>query len=364
MAFPIGWQKVCPLTIAQALVKADSLTDFPILLTADCLPDEMITTGGAEASQANGGDIRFSSDSSGLEQLPCEIVSYTQNASPASATAEIWIHATLSGNADTVIYVWYKSASVVTQPAAGAAFGSDAVWDAYYQFVWHGGDGATLSLADSSGNANTLTNTGAVAAGAGKIGGAGVFGGANYLSKTTPTGVPASGPMTVEAWVKLTDATIYRYALAGTVWGGSAASIATASVAITTPKPFLLLNSGVRLATSAISTGVWTHIASVCADPFFSIYTNGVLDASSSQAQVFGVAQVTIGALDGTLGTVGGQWLGSVDEARISSTTRSPGWLSTQYLNHTSPSTFVVPGTPYAPGAYADTSGYYGRQFR
>jgi hypothetical protein len=85
-AFPTGWLRQAKLTVQHAQVPADQ-TAFPVLVTAATLPNEMVTAGGANAAQSDGGDIRFSSDAAGSSQLACEIVIWTQNANPALAEA-------------------------------------------------------------------------------------------------------------------------------------------------------------------------------------------------------------------------------------------------------------------------------------
>ncbi len=81
--------------------------------------------GDPNAAQANGGDIRFSTDSAGASQIALEVVVWTQNANPASAAAELWVGPVAVNSAsDVTIYVWYSAGGAVSQPAAGAAFGS------------------------------------------------------------------------------------------------------------------------------------------------------------------------------------------------------------------------------------------------
>ena len=90
----------------------------------------MLTTGDPQASLADGGDIRFTSDIDGKLQLPVHVVEYTQNAVPANATANIWVKVpSIENGTDTVIYIWWGNANA-TMPAAGDTYGQYNVWTA------------------------------------------------------------------------------------------------------------------------------------------------------------------------------------------------------------------------------------------
>lgn len=364
MAFPT-WKRCCAVTIPAAKISSSGLTGFPVLLTAGCLPSEMLTLGGANAAQANGGDIRFSADAAGTVQFPCEIVSWSQNASPASATAAIWVGVSqLTGSRDGVIYVWYKAATTQTQPAANSTFGSQKVWDSNYKLVWHAGNGTTLNLNDSTANANNLTNNGGVAAGSGSFGvGYASFTGANYLSGGT-TGFPTNGIATLECWysknVDVDDAHILTFSQ----FAGGADSL----ISMTIPGPpsgagDLHPSGYVKSAfqrSGSIGFG-WNYAAFVYNSPAFYIVMNGNADNFGTPGSYgFNIgASLTIGAGAIVSGT---KYLtGYLRGVRLSSVVRSNGWLATAYTNQNNPPAFAVPGTPFAPGQYASPGGYYGR---
>jgi hypothetical protein len=149
MAFPVGWNRRCGLTTVHSQINAD-MTAFPIVLDHFCLPNEMLTLGGGNAAQSDGGDIRFLSDLAGANQLPCEIVTFTQDATPANAVVEIWVAVDVLTASDVTFYVWYNAGGGQTQPAANASFGSQSVWDSNYKGVWHWKDGTTLSGFDGN----------------------------------------------------------------------------------------------------------------------------------------------------------------------------------------------------------------------
>ena len=68
MAFPGDWKRKVEVQIQSSEIDA-TLTNFPVLLTEDCLPSEFFDADGGNSCQADGGDIRVSSDSAGATQL-------------------------------------------------------------------------------------------------------------------------------------------------------------------------------------------------------------------------------------------------------------------------------------------------------
>ena len=79
-----------------------------------------------------------------------------------------------------------------------------AVWDANYKGVWHLPNGTSLSLLDSTSNANDLSNQGSATAAAGKINGAvALDGSSQFLNKTAA--LVTAAPLTIEAWVYPTN---------------------------------------------------------------------------------------------------------------------------------------------------------------
>lgn len=142
MAFPTGWQRRVAITVDNTKVAGSgTFTDFPIMLSLDNLPTEMVDAG-SNSAQDGGGDIRFSSDAAGATQLACEIVDFHPNSTAGSRRCEIWVKVpSLSGSADTIIYAWYKPTSIKQQPAPSSTYGSESVWVSAYKTVQHLNDG-------------------------------------------------------------------------------------------------------------------------------------------------------------------------------------------------------------------------------
>lgn len=151
-----GWNRKQPITIQSSQVSGTSdLVDFPVLITLDHLNSEIVDGGGHSALNG-GGDIRFSSDAAGNNQLPIEVVEFVTSATPANRKCQIWVKVpNVSASSNTTIYIWYNKAGEV-QPAKSSTYGSQAVWS-NYRAIWHMEEdpsGTAPQIFDSGVNAN------------------------------------------------------------------------------------------------------------------------------------------------------------------------------------------------------------------
>lgn len=350
MAFPTGWTRSCALTIQHGQVPADQ-TAFPVLITEACLPAEMLTTGDPNAAQSDGGDIRFSTDSAGASQIACEVVIWTQNASPASAKAEIWVPVNVLTATDVTIYVWYSGGGGLSQPAASASFGSQAVWDSNFKAVYHYADGSTLAATDSTSNANNGTVNGSVTAVAGKVDGGASFASNGYVSKTDNSSLRPS-VITLSFWIKTTQ-TGNTVAIEKDTNNGFSVQTDTGSgvglkINVGGPNAALGFNT-----THFSADGAWHHVG--------FIYAVQALNSASNHALIDGVDHPDT-SNPGTPGyTTGPFYIGSrggsfgatmqLDEVRLSNSTRTTTWITTEYNNQSAPASFTVAGTPGVGGA-------------
>jgi hypothetical protein len=88
------------------------------------------------------------------------------------------------------------------------------------------------------------------------------------------------------------------------------------------------------------STGTWYHVAGVLTGNTVTLYVNGSA-AGTTTATKAGTLLDTAQSLSiGNGDSLGAGTDGILDEVRLSSTARSPGWLLTQYRNVSSPPTF------------------------
>ncbi len=346
MAFPTGWTRKCRITIQGGQVPANQ-TAFPVLITEACLPDEMKTSGGGDAAQSNGGDIRFTTDAAGTSRLACELVRWVQNATPSLAKAEIWVPVDVLTGSDVDIYVWYSAGGSESQPAANAAFGSEAVWDANYKGVWHFPDGTTLTAGDSTANANNGTIGSGVTAVAGKIDGGASFS-SGEISKSNNSGLQPT-VFTIEFWIKTTQTGNTVVVEKDGNNGFSVQTDTTNSIGLKVNVGGATLRIGINT-THFSADGAWHHVAFV----YFASLGSG--QSANNHALVDGVDHVdfnnpsvpsySTGVFD--IGSRGGSFgcAMDMDELRLSNSARSTNWITTEYNSQSAPGSFAVVGTP------------------
>lgn len=152
-------------------------TNFAVLVNVTDATLKTIANGG-HVVRSDGFDIGFYSDSGITTKLKWEVENYDGTAGTLVAWVKI---ASLSSSSDTVFYLSYGDVTITTDQSDKVN-----VWEASYLGVWHLGNGTTLSLLDSTSNANTLTNTASVGATTGQIdGAAGSFNGTSQALNTS-----------------------------------------------------------------------------------------------------------------------------------------------------------------------------------
>ena len=356
MAFPVDWGRKCALVIQSSEVDAN-LSDFPVLLTVDNLPSEMFDEDGSSPAISGGGDIRFSSDSLGATQLPCEVVTFTIDNDPANGVAEIWVKvSSVTSGTDTTIYVWYDKAAE-TQPAIDNAYGAENVWDSNFKMVQHMNQdpsGAAPQMIDSTVNSNDGTSAGTMLTEdqvAGQIGGSLDFDGVDdYVNVPLDLDLDTQN-QTVSMWINIADITHNSYfsfaitSVGNDYWGLSYRADKNglilqydtnwlASGKFTTPSQNILANT-------------WIYFVFVRGGGInVKLYQDTVkITDEDLQSTDFNPDNIQIGRLEA--GT-GNYFNGLIDEVRISNIARSIEWLAAEYNNQNDPSTFVVEGTPEA----------------
>src|SRR5215471_810208 len=183
-----------PVTIDHTKVPS-TLTDFPVLIS---ITDARLkTTGnGGHVASSSGFDIRPFTSNTLASALTFELNKYVST----TGELEMWVkQPSLSSSVDTVIWLGYGNSSIVSDGS------STATWDSNYVAVYHFGDGTTLSLADSTSGANTLTNNNAVTATSGQVAGAANFVAASSQFLTHASFSLGATDLTVEAWTFSTN---------------------------------------------------------------------------------------------------------------------------------------------------------------
>jgi hypothetical protein len=329
------------ITIDHTKVGA-ALTNFPALIS-------LTDAGLAAHAQSTGNDILFTG-SDGVTKLNHEIESFTVGTGVLVAWVNIPI---LSNTVDTVIYMYYGYASATNQQ------NPTAVWDANYQGVWHFKEnptGTQPAMKDSTSVAGNATANGTWTSGqqvAGKVGGALNFNGTNDRVVGTDIGDNTSA-LTVELWINLNSVSGTFVPIAKSATAGGSTTMVWAMPMTSSLIAFYLATGGGTTAaltySTTVPTGTWLDIAMVYTGAQTQIYYQGALVATGSQSGTINnitnpvvIGNIRDNATDADLVN------GKIDEPRVSTIARSAGWITTEYNNQNSPSTFSALGTEQGP---------------
>jgi thermitase len=326
-----SWSNRKPITILHGEVSGGaSLTNFPVLISL--ASDANL----AQLAQASGNDILFTG-SDGVTKLSHQIESYTAS----SGRLVAWVQVpSVSSTADTMIYMYYGNPSAANQQQAAQ------VWDSNYLGVWHFPNGTTLNASDSTANADNGTIHGATATTGQIDGGASFNGTSNSISIP---GASGTGTYTISMWVNDSSTSGMAFGTFGSGSGSEGSHLIIypvnnqAGFYDSSGGGFTYLGSG-------LSSGVMRYMVYVMsvASGTVTIYNNGISLGTGSYNNVgsLDAAYTQIGAdYDGASSFFGG----IIDEFRISSIVRSPGWIATEYNNQNSPSAFVSVGAQQQP---------------
>lgn len=333
------------------------LTGFPLVITHDALPDEMLDSDDADLSDS--GTFRVTTDAEGLERIPILVSSHTPASDPASAVSELWIWnpGINQETTSTRLYLWY-GISGKTQPAASGRYGSASVapWD-FGMFSPNGG------RSDRSPHQHTATVTGATSSTDVPFGAESTeFSGTNQdITFADANSLDVSDQGSFSVWFKPDVLTSIRTLFAkreGTPnnWqfflnaaSGNAAIIGNDGTLWTATTPI-----------TNFTTGVWQMVSGTIrqsgSDIVWAIYKNGSLLASGTTAShtiTPGTQRLSIGSRRTTT---------TIDEDYDG---KQKGWfyvpgiefsadqVATFYNNQSDPASFWAVGTP----ANADGSG-------
>jgi len=322
--------------LLTGLSPSATLSGFVALVSLDNVPVEAIDAGGNSALNG-GGDLRFSTDDQGVNQLPLEVVSYVTNASAPSRSCQLWIRFPTYASGTREVYMFYKKAAE-TQPAVGAAFGRNAVWS---------DTAASYRLEDkvtNSAGGTSLTEVGTVNTVTGEIGdGQQITSNSNYLD----TGIsPSVSDGAVSLWAKPTNIT----ATASFIFTDRTSTGEYFQVAITpTGKVNTRVASSsnqVETANNALSIGVWSHIVVTWGAGGIAIYVDGVSSATGPYTGSWvSNSNIMIGHTD----AFALPFIGDVDEIALFNVQHDSDYISSEYDNQSGPAAFWTTGTPETP---------------
>jgi Concanavalin A-like lectin/glucanases superfamily/Domain of unknown function (DUF2341) len=329
---------------------ADS-TNFPFLFGGTYSYLATVANGGL-VQNANGYDIQFSSDSAGMDLLSWEVETYNAT----TGAVNIWVKIpTVSHSTNTVIYLWYGNPDISS--FQGGSTG--AAWDSNYKGVWHLPNGSTLSVADSTTNANNGTNNGATATSGEIDGGAAFLGSSSQyvdLGGSSSLNIGAVD-FTLEYWINSTTS-VFSPVISKQEpsspfysWISGFGYIDSSGNPQNSGTLFMFGYAGTAQGFYTNSThndGTWHLFVVVRQSGAYTMYVDGVSVSITNSIGTTGSVDFT-NTGDAQLGTKGAfpvYYTGSLDEPRLSTgLARSASWVLTEYNNQSSPSTFYTVGS-------------------
>ncbi len=287
-------------------------------------------------AKANGEDLRFSSASTSATATP--LAYQVEEWDAAAGTASIWVRIpTIIGNTQQELRVHWGKPDAVSESDGAAVFNQSNG----YLSVWHLHDSikdevGTLTMKDQG----TTATAGMVGRARHFAGKQGLFGGDQIT--TYPTGAQAHS---TEAWFRaeVPNATIIAW---GNEEGGRGSKI---RMQFRSP-PHLHIDSNFSdvKGTLALPMREWIQVVHTYGEGEGRIYLNGVLDGSAKPTlNIKAPARFWLGGWYNNY-----DFVGDLDEVRISTVARSADWVKAQYENQKAQQTLVGPlmqaGTAWA----------------
>ena len=315
------------ITIDNTKVDCSSnLTDFPVLISIS--GDDDLKQSAGKVQSANGYDIIFrGSDGSALSH---DLEEYDGTAGDLI----VWVKIpTLFCNANTVIQMYYGDCDF-----AGGDPSATGTWSNSYTGVYHMNDNPTGTIDDRTANLDdgTAINFDADTRTTGQIGQAINFDGNNdFITFGEDPMITGASARTYSAWVNV-DQFLEGGIFAGGNTGGNDFSLVTTASENNFRAEFGTESNEYTFASSLDN---WKYVTLTYDGSNVDIYLDGVL---------FDTRTATLNTPTGQ-NVLLGEWAdnhfdGIIDEFTISSAARSESWISTQYNNQSSPSTFYSIG--------------------
>lgn len=302
--------------IDNTQVAGTSHSNFPVLINITDADLATVANSG-RVQNVNGFDIAFTS-ADGSTQLDHELESY--NASTGQVLA--WVRfPTLSGTVDTDFFIYFGNDSQTTDQS------SSSTWDNNYQVVLHMDD-----VNDATSNSNDGTNNGSTST-TGKIGNARNFttaGGNDFISIADDPTLDITGDITISAWININNfgdvpdlVTKGDYTQSYSTWIRNGGTLRFATDGST------LTSSG------TITSATTAYLTFTKSGTGRTIYINGTAVGNDAVTTAFSTNNNPLQISTSAYGLNG-----FVDEVRISNSSRSANWISTEYNNQNAPGSF------------------------
>lgn len=332
-----NWGRRVKLT---GLTPASSLSGFVAVITLDNIPVEAIDAGSNSALNG-GGDLRFSTDDAGVNQLPCEIVSYVTSATAGNRQCQIRVRFDTYSSVAREVWMFYKKDGE-SQPAVTATYGRNAVWQDE-RAHWNFQD----NYVDSAGNAANGGSVGSVSFVDGKIGRA-HSSSSGYATVADNAVFDLGGNARLSAWFK-------------TTWSESGKAIACVDTSTYklmlyisgssgTVSGYVRVGGGTVYSVSLAGTyndGVWRKLEvdfdKTKPSSRLNLYIDGSL-VGSDDAQNSDIDNSSSAFGVGKWGTATG-YRGQTDDITLGPS-RSADYIASQFSNENNPVAFWTVGTP------------------
>jgi RHS repeat-associated protein len=335
-----GFQNRRAITIDHSKVSNTDQADFPLLVSGTY--SDLATVGnGGRLLNPNGYDIVFTSDAAGQNRLDYEV----DTLDLATGKCNFWVRVpVLSHSVDTTIHMWYGNPNVATSQE-----NKSSVWSSsHYVTTYHLGTTNALSLNDSSGGGNTLSNSAGVTADVGAVGGAAVVTTNNHLFRTNPAQVPiGSGARTLETWFKFSTIPTWDVELAG--YGANSANADRWGVFYPASSRLLCIETqGYSSCAPWAPDTAWHSVAielpvGCSTMSCYNLFLDGTQQVLSTGTPTTSTnTWSTEVRLNGIPTYNGYRFNGLLDEFRISNDAKSADWIATEYNNQSAVATFIT----------------------
>ena len=305
------------------LPASTSETNFPLLVR--------LNSGNFDFSQpqADGRDLRFSSATGAV--LSYQIEQWDA----AAASAAIWVKIPIiTGNARQEIKMYWGKAGASSESNAAAVFNTANGYVSVFHMNETMSD-AVGTLTPTLANGGPLLATGIIGKGRFFTAGQGVNCGDNLTS--LPTG---NTTHSTQAWFRSSSS---NFEIVD--WAREDAGNKVQIRLLTPPKIYIDGNFASITGNTTLSTSQWHQVVHTYSPGVSRIYIDGQLDASANVNMT--MTPPSIMRLGGWYGTY--NFVGDMDEVRLSKVTRSAGWIKLEYENQKTLQTLV--GNPVQPGS-------------
>ncbi len=280
-------------------------------------------------AQPQGQDLRFASPDG--TPLPYQI----ENWDPARGQAAVWVRLPrIQGNATQELRLFWGRPAAASESSGPAVFNESNGYCA----VWHlGEDLSSSSSQPPLKNQNATSVPGRIGSATHCAGQQGLDGGPDIAH--FPTG---SAPHTTQAWFRAEKSN-------GTIlaWGNERAQGKVVMQFRSPPHVTMdcyFSDANVK-GNTPVPLGEWVHVVHCYEKGNTKLYLNGVLEASNSgrgaPLNLQNPAKLWIGGWYGNY-----DFVGDIDEVRLSQVSRSPHWVQLEYANQKTHQSLVGPVVP------------------